>query len=65
MTTRVLIGVLMMAAAAFGEDLSPVALGRIDAHAHFLAEAKPESSKVAIHGSRPPLAFARRRAISC
>jgi predicted TIM-barrel fold metal-dependent hydrolase len=41
MTIRAVAVVLMLGASAFGEDLSPAALGRIDAHAHFLAEAKP------------------------
>ena len=41
MTSRALTLVLMLAGAASAEDLSPAALGRIDAHAHFLAEAKP------------------------
>jgi len=42
MTNRAVALVLLLGgAAAFGEELSPVALGRIDAHAHFLAEAKP------------------------
>ena len=41
MTTRVLILLATLAAPALGEDLSPVALGRVDAHAHFLAEGKP------------------------
>jgi predicted TIM-barrel fold metal-dependent hydrolase len=36
-----LILVAVLAAPALGEELSPVALGRVDAHAHFLAEAKP------------------------
>ena len=41
MTMRTLALVLMLGAPAFGEELSPEALGRIDAHAHFLAEAIP------------------------
>jgi len=40
-TTRCLALTLVLALAASAEDLSPLALGRIDAHAHFLAEAKP------------------------
>jgi predicted TIM-barrel fold metal-dependent hydrolase len=38
---RALALMLILGTAAAGQDLSPVALGRIDAHAHFLAEAKP------------------------
>jgi len=41
MRIRAVALVLMLAGAASAEDLSPAALGRIDAHAHFLAEAKP------------------------
>ena len=41
MTMRALVLMLMLGAPASAEELSPVALGRIDAHAHFLAEAKP------------------------
>jgi len=41
MTMRSLALVLMLGAPAVGEELSPAALGRIDAHAHFFAEAKP------------------------
>lgn len=41
MTKQTLALVLVMGTSATGQDLSPVALGRIDAHAHFLAEAKP------------------------
>jgi predicted TIM-barrel fold metal-dependent hydrolase len=40
-TARFLAVVLMVAATVSAEELSPAALGRIDAHAHFLAEAKP------------------------
>ncbi len=42
MRIRAVALVLMLGApAAFAEELSAVALGRVDAHAHFLAEAKP------------------------
>jgi predicted TIM-barrel fold metal-dependent hydrolase len=41
MTMRSLALVLMLGAPAVGEELSPVALGRVDAHAHFLADAQP------------------------
>jgi hypothetical protein len=39
--TRFLALFVMLAGAVSAEELSPAALGRIDAHAHFLAEAKP------------------------
>jgi len=41
MSMRALALVLILGSSAAGQDLSPVALDRIDAHAHFLAEAKP------------------------
>jgi predicted TIM-barrel fold metal-dependent hydrolase len=41
MTTRILPLVLILGTPAAGQDPWPAALGRIDAHAHFLAEARP------------------------
>jgi predicted TIM-barrel fold metal-dependent hydrolase len=41
MTRRLVALTFLLGAAASAEDLSPLALGRIDAHAHFLAEAQP------------------------
>src|SRR5512144_1577844 len=41
MARTVLAMALVLGGPVFGEELSPIALGRIDAHAHFLAEARP------------------------
>ena len=41
MRARTLALALTLGTSAAGQDLSPVPLGRIDAHAHFLADAKP------------------------
>jgi hypothetical protein len=41
MRTRTLALMLILGTPAAGQELSPIALGRIDAHTHFLAEAQP------------------------
>jgi len=41
MRTRALAVLLLLGTPVTGEELSPVALGRIDAHAHLFAEARP------------------------